>query len=92
MCWRSISHFRSRYPDIRLSLAAQTRQVSLSRREADVALRLVRPEEVGSFARKIGTMAFGLYARRGYVHQEMPDRWQFIAYDESFAEGSLRDL
>lgn len=81
-----LAHFRSRYPDIRLSLAAQAQQVSLSRREADVALRLVRPQETGSFARKVGTMAFGLYARRDYEHLEMPARWQFIAYDESFAD------
>ncbi|CDZ30704.1 LysR family transcriptional regulator [Neorhizobium galegae] len=81
-----LAHFRSRYPDIRLSLAAQAQQVSLSRREADVALRLVRPEETGSFARKLGVMPFGLYARRDYAHRDVPDRWQFIAYDESFAD------
>lgn len=81
-----LAHFRSLYPDIRLSLAAQAQQVSLSRREADVALRLVRPEETGSFARKLGVMAFGLYARRDYVHLEMPARWQFVAYDESFGD------
>ncbi|MDH7804477.1 MULTISPECIES: LysR family transcriptional regulator [unclassified Rhizobium] len=81
-----LAQFRSRYPDIRLSLAAQAQQVSLSRREADVALRLVRPEENGSFTRKLGTMAFGLYARSDYVHRDAPDRWQFIAYDESFAD------
>ncbi|WCK21774.1 LysR family transcriptional regulator [Agrobacterium tumefaciens] len=81
-----LADFRSRYPDIRLSLAAQAQQVSLSRREADVAIRLVRPEETGSFARKLGTMAFGLYARRDYAHREAPDRWQFIAYDESFTD------
>jgi DNA-binding transcriptional LysR family regulator len=81
-----LADFRSRYPDIRLSLAAQAQQVSLSRREADVAVRLVQPEEIGSFTRKIGTMAFGLYARRDYAHLDVPDRWQFIAYDESFAD------
>jgi DNA-binding transcriptional LysR family regulator len=37
-----LAEFRSRYPDIRLSLAAQAQQISLSRREADVALRLVQ--------------------------------------------------
>ncbi|MGA1804679.1 LysR family transcriptional regulator [Rhizobium sp. HT1-10] len=79
-----LADFRSRYPDIRLSLAAQAQQVSLSRREADVALRLVRPEEPGSFARKVGVMEFGLFARRDYPHRDEPDRWQFIAYDQSF--------
>ncbi len=81
-----LAHFRSLYPDIRLSLAAQAQQVSLSRREADVALRLVRPDETGSVARKLGVMAFGLYASRDYVHRDEPDRWQFIAFDESFGD------
>ena len=81
-----LARFRSSYPDIRLSLSAQAQQVSLRRREADVALRLVRPEEADSVVRKVGSMAFGLYARRDYPHREAPDRWQFIAYDESFAD------
>ncbi|MEI2300986.1 LysR family transcriptional regulator [Ensifer sp. MJa1] len=81
-----LAEFRSRYPDIRLSLSAQAQQVSLSRREADVALRLVRPNEAGSFAQKLGVMAFGLYARRDYGHLDVPDRWQFIAFDERYGE------
>ncbi|MGV1886022.1 LysR substrate-binding domain-containing protein [Rhizobium sp. 23-156E] len=55
-------------------------------READLALRLVRPEEAGSVARKLAAMAFGLYVRHDYEHRDVPDRWQFIAYDESFAD------
>ncbi|WP_425960417.1 LysR family transcriptional regulator [Rhizobium nepotum] len=81
-----LAQFRTLYPDIRLSLAAQAQQVSLSRREADVALRLVRPKEAGNVARKLGTMAFGLYARRDYAHRDRPDQWQFIAFDENFGD------
>jgi DNA-binding transcriptional LysR family regulator len=80
-----LTRFRSEYPDIRLSLTAQAQQVSLSRREADIALRLVRPDEAGSVTRKVGTMDFGLYAHREYKHLATPDGWQFIAYDQSFA-------
>ncbi|MBY2907702.1 LysR family transcriptional regulator [Rhizobium leguminosarum] len=81
-----LAHFRSLYPDICLSLASQAQQVSLSRREADVALRMVRPKETGNFTRKLGVMTFGLYGRRDYAHRDVPDRWQFIAYDESLAD------
>jgi DNA-binding transcriptional LysR family regulator len=81
-----LAHFRAENPDIRLSLSAQGQQVSLSRREADVAVRLVRPDEAGSVARKVGTMAFGLYAHRSYAHLAAPERWQFIAFDQSFAD------
>lgn len=81
-----LARFRAEYPDIRLSLTAQGQQVSLSRREADVAVRLVRPDEAGSVARKVGTMDFGLYAHRSYAHLAAPERWQFIAFDQSFAD------
>jgi DNA-binding transcriptional LysR family regulator len=81
-----LPRFRAEYPNIRLSLSAQGQQVSLSRREADVAVRLVRPEEAGSVTRKIGTMALGLYAHRSYVHLAVPERWEFIAWDETYAD------
>lgn len=81
-----LSRFRADYPDIRLSLSAQGRQVSLRRAEADVAVRLVRPDETGSFIRKVGRMAFGLYAHRAYAHLSAPDKWQFITFDQRFSD------
>jgi DNA-binding transcriptional LysR family regulator len=81
-----LARFRAEYPEIRLSLSAQGQQISLSRREADVAVRLVRPNEAGIMTRKVGAMAFGLYAHRSYAHLVAPERWQFIAFDQSFAD------
>src|SRR5690349_8805052 len=46
-----LPQFRAGYPGIRLSLSAQGRQVSLRRGEADVAVRLVRPNETGNIVR-----------------------------------------
>ena len=40
---RRLADFRRAHPAIQLSVSAQAQQVSLNRREADVALRLVRP-------------------------------------------------
>jgi len=80
-----LTRFRAEHPDIRLSLSAQGQQVSLSRREADIAVRLTRPDETGSVTKKLGRMEFGLYAQRAYAHLARPERWQFIAYDQSFA-------
>jgi DNA-binding transcriptional LysR family regulator len=81
-----LAGFRAAYPDIRLSLPAQGQRVSLRRREADVAIRLVRPDEAGNVIRKIGKMPFGLYAHRSYAHLTAPDRWQFIAFDQTYAD------
>lgn len=81
-----LPRFQADYPDIRLSLSAQAQQVSLSRREADVAVRLVRPNEASYVVRKVGSMDFALYAHRAYANLDTPERWQFIAYDQSFAD------
>ncbi|MDH5857565.1 LysR family transcriptional regulator [Lampropedia aestuarii] len=78
--------FRGEYPGIQLSVSTQTQQVSLSRREADVALRLVRPKESSSVVRKLGQMPFALYASPDYVAMHRPKDWTFIAYDTQFAE------
>ena len=79
-----LTEFRQRFAAIQLSVAGQAQQVSLSRREADIAVRLVRPTEAGSVVRKLGTMAFALYASRSYEALPHPERWEFVAYDARF--------
>lgn len=81
-----LADFRSEYAGIQLSVTGQAQQVSLSRREADVALRLVRPKESGSVVRKIGQMPFALYASRHYAATHRPEDWTFIAYDAQFVD------
>lgn len=78
--------FRNEHAGIQLSVSAQVQQVSLSRREADVALRQVRPQEATSVVRKLGQMRFALYASQGYVASHRPEDWTFIAYDAQFAD------
>lgn len=78
--------FAQMHPGIRLSMASQAQSVSLARREADIAVRLFRPEEPQNVTRKLGEMAFGLYASRDYAHTSTPDDWAFICYDAQFAE------
>jgi DNA-binding transcriptional LysR family regulator len=74
--------FHQRHPGLLLSVSGQAQSVSLSRREADLAIRLVRPKEPSSVVRKLGTMAFALYGSRDYEHLQRPSAWEFIAYDE----------
>ncbi len=81
-----LAEFRDAYPGIQLSVSAQAQQVSLSRREADVALRLVRPKEASSVVRKLGRMPFALYASPAYLASHRADDWTFIAYDTQFAD------
>lgn len=81
-----LAEFRQQFPHLQLSIAAQAQQVSLSRREADVVLRLVRPEEPSSVIRKLGQMRFGLYASAAYLAQHEARDWTFVAYDAQFAD------
>lgn len=81
---KQLRAFHQRHPGLQLSVLGQAQSVSLSRREADLAIRLVRPEEPSSVARKLGTMSFALYASRDYEHLRRPSAWAFITYDEQF--------
>ncbi len=60
---------RAHYPGIRIDLIRDDRSLNLSRREADIALRLVRPKQDGLMQRKIGELGFGLYATPAYLKE-----------------------
>ena len=77
---------RQQHPGIRIKLMGEKRRASLSRREADVALRLSRPVETGLFVRKIGSFGFSLYGAPAYLNQTPPHAFAFIGYDASMAE------
>jgi DNA-binding transcriptional LysR family regulator len=59
--------FRRRYPEIELQLNMDNRPLSLSRREADLAVRPGKPTQQALQVRKIGTVAAALYASRAYL-------------------------
>jgi DNA-binding transcriptional LysR family regulator len=54
-------------PTLRLELVIDNTPVDLSRRQADVAVRLFRPREPDIVARKVATLAFGFFASHAYV-------------------------
>jgi DNA-binding transcriptional LysR family regulator len=81
-----LTDFRQANPGVQISVSGEPRQVSLSRREADVVLRLARPEEPASVVRKLGRLSFALYASRDYPHLHTPSAWEFIGYDASLAD------
>jgi DNA-binding transcriptional LysR family regulator len=77
---------RGQHPNIRIKLIGEKRRASLSRREADVALRLLRPAETGLFVRRIGSFGFSLYGAPTYLEKTPPHAFAFIGYDASMAE------
>ena len=77
---------RLQHPGIRIKLIGEKRRASLGRREADVALRLMRPVEAGLFVRKLGSFGFSLYGAPDYLEKTPPHALAFIGYDASMAD------
>lgn len=62
-----LARFREAHPGIVLELALSNRNEDLLRRDADIAVRMVRPQQAALVARRIGAIGIGLYAKRDYL-------------------------
>lgn len=62
-----LARFRHRHPGIALELALTNRNENLLRRDADIAVRMVRPTQSALIVRRIGKTRIGLYAHRDYL-------------------------
>lgn len=72
------------HPQLQLELIAEPRDLSLTKREADIALRLARPSrEVRALARRIGRLDYAVYGRSAGRMESLP----WITYEDS-----MRDL
>lgn len=60
----AFSSFVARYPSVQLTVTAPTDQVSLTRREADVALRMSNSPPEYLIGRKVGRIEFAVYASK----------------------------
>jgi DNA-binding transcriptional LysR family regulator len=76
----------TRHPALRLELVADARDYSLTRREADLALRLARPKTGGTRvkARRVGLLRYGVYVAAGCPRRDAR-RQPWITYDETMA-------
>ncbi|KRC04549.1 hypothetical protein ASE11_24410 [Hydrogenophaga sp. Root209] len=78
-----LSDLRERYPALQIRLDGDTRNVSLVRREADVAIRLSRPDDAELVVRKLSTVTFSLYGSPAYLASYGEDVRAYIGYDSS---------
>jgi DNA-binding transcriptional LysR family regulator len=62
-----LAAFHAEHPGIVIELALSNRTADLARRDADIAVRMVRPTQSGLVARRIGSSRIGLYAHRDYL-------------------------
>ncbi|MGB3388762.1 MAG: LysR family transcriptional regulator [Pseudaminobacter sp.] len=89
---RHLANFRKVHPGILVELIIDNRVLSLSRREADIALRPMRPKEGDLWGRKLADVAWTLYGARTYLDandgalsspEEAFDRYALIGWEES---------
>lgn len=84
----SIGELFAAHPELVIELRTETAIADLSRREADVALRLVRPKEPSLVARDLGELSFAIFASEAYLKRRGTPRTiaaaashDFIGYD-----------
>lgn len=66
---RALRDLHDRHPDIRVVLSTATQLTNLTRREADLAVRTVRPTDPDLIARHLARRESGLYASREYLEK-----------------------
>ncbi len=69
-----LAQMRLALPDIQVELVSSNQVSNLLRREADIAVRMVRPEQGTLVAKKIGSVGVGAYAHRSYLARSSPLR------------------
>ncbi|RTL42038.1 MAG: LysR family transcriptional regulator [Rhodocyclaceae bacterium] len=64
-----LAELQAAHPAIRIELALTKRNEDLLQREADIAVRMVRPSQEALVARRLGTLVIGLYAHPRYAER-----------------------
>lgn len=64
-----LAQMRLALPDIQVELVASNAVSNLLRREADIALRMVQPDQASLVAKRIAKVTLGTYAHRDYLRR-----------------------
>lgn len=83
-----LATFQAHHPTLRLELSIAEHNEDLLRREADLAIRMLRPQQTALLARGLGRSRVSLYAHRNYLaqhgmplHREALATHRLIGYD-----------
>ncbi|HYH20354.1 MAG TPA: LysR family transcriptional regulator [Azospirillum sp.] len=90
---RHIAALRDRHPDLRVDLVTAEASLSLTRREADVAIRSTGTPPENLVGRAVSGLAFAVYGGVPYVERtgagDDPGRHTWVGLDESFDHTGL---
>lgn len=73
----SLGALFARHPELRIEILTGIQTVNLHRRDADLAIRMVRPEQGNVTLRRLGVLGFGLYGSSEYILQRQS--WSDVA-------------
>lgn len=86
----ALPRLRRAHPRLTLEIATDIATVNLHRRDADIALRMVKPDRGHVSVQRLGTLGYGLYASREYLNGRAgppefdPERDELIAWSEGY--------
>lgn len=91
---RHLAAFHDRYPDLRVDLMTAEASLSLTRREADVAIRSTNRPPDNLVGRAVSELAFAVYGADRYLARaggavEEPAAHRWVDLDESFAHTAI---
>lgn len=75
---RPLAELSKANPDLKIHLKGETHTVSVARREADIAIRLSRPEAGEFKISKLGEVVFFLVGQKDYIYNTPRDDWKFV--------------
>ncbi|WP_188409102.1 LysR family transcriptional regulator [Agaricicola taiwanensis] len=92
------ARFREAFPDIRLEIIVGNQSLNLSRRDADIAIRATAHPTETLVGRRIASVAWTIYGRKGDEHPRERDEFRglpWVGFSDSLpvsANGALADL
>lgn len=76
-----LSEFRRSNPATVIELSLSNQMADLLRRDADIAVRMVRPQQKALLARRVGKVALAFYAHRRYLERHgYPERLEDLMH------------
>ncbi|SEI47219.1 LysR family transcriptional regulator [Pseudomonas sp. NFR16] len=63
----AVARLHDAYPDVRVEIKAGTEMLNLAKREADIALRTIKPDNPDLLVRRLASWPIGLFASQQYL-------------------------
>ncbi|MBF0751535.1 MULTISPECIES: LysR family transcriptional regulator [unclassified Pasteurella] len=78
-----LREFYQRFQNIRLILQSETNISNLHQRQADIALRIAKPQQNDLVAKRLHGVVYNWYAHPQYLSDHTPSQWQYLSLNLS---------